>query len=147
MIDDSQYFPSHPSSLAFISFQDSADTSGIEPMAAATDTTIHKHDVRLSKTWLGKRGRDTDLKKGAGWSNLLFARANIWSQVKFIADILVRPPYAPQLWMCGLKIMNRKHVNREWKILTGIQAIDLLSILFQMMVSQQSGFTKMVAVN
>ena len=64
MIDDSQYLPSHPSSLAFISLQDSAGTSGIEPMAAATEMTICKHEVRLSEKWLEKRGRDTDLKKG-----------------------------------------------------------------------------------
>ena len=63
MIDDSQYLPSHPSSLAFISLQDSAGTSGIEPMAAATEMTIRKHEVRLSKKWLEQRGRDTNLKR------------------------------------------------------------------------------------
>ena len=46
MIDDSQYLPSRPLSLVFTSLQDSAGTSGTEPMAAARDMIIRKHDLR-----------------------------------------------------------------------------------------------------
>ena len=47
MIDDSQYLPSPPFSLVFTSLQDSAGTSGIEPMAAARGMKMRKHEVRL----------------------------------------------------------------------------------------------------
>ena len=50
MTDNSQYLPSRPFSLVFTSLQDSAGTSGIEPMAAAKDVTIRKHEVRPFKT-------------------------------------------------------------------------------------------------
>ena len=49
MTDNSQYLPSSPFSLFFTSLQDSAGTSGIEPMTAAKDMTIRKHEVRPSK--------------------------------------------------------------------------------------------------
>ena len=58
MIDDSQYLPLRPFSLVLISLQDSAGTAAIEPMAAARDMTIRKHELRLSKTCFEKRGQE-----------------------------------------------------------------------------------------
>ena len=83
-------------------------------------------------------------KKQTGSSNLLFARAKIWSQVILIAAILVRPPLPPQLWICSLKIMNPIQTNKP---ITEIRAIHVLSILLQTEVSPQSSFTEMVVVN
>lgn len=33
------------------------------------------------------------------------------SQIILIAAVFVRPPYAPLLWICGLRIMNLKHIQ------------------------------------
>ena len=49
----------------------------------------------------------------------------------WVAAILVRPPYAPQLWFCALKIMNLKPTNWLWKILAAFQPIIVLSLLLQ----------------
>ena len=57
MIDDSQYLPSRPFSLVLISLQDSAGTSGIEPMAAARDMTIRKHELGSVKNDLKNADR------------------------------------------------------------------------------------------
>ena len=68
--------------------------------------------------------------ENTGSSNLLFAHAKIWSPAIVIAAISLRPPYAPQLWICGLQVMNPKHTNCPYKILAAIRPIDFLSILF-----------------
>ena len=59
----------------------------------------------------------------------------------------MRQPYALQLWICDLKIMNLKHTNGYQKILCTIRVIDFLSIPLETEVSKQSGLTKMAAVN
>ena len=68
--------------------------------------------------------------ENTGSSNLLFAHAKIWSPAIVIAAISLRPPYAPQLWICVLQVMNPKHTNCPYKILAAIRPIDFLSILF-----------------
>ena len=63
MIDDSQYLPSHPFSLLFTSLQDSAGTSGIDPMATARDMIIRKHEVSLGWRPIKKRRLEENYKK------------------------------------------------------------------------------------
>ena len=56
MIDESQYLPLRPFSVVFTSLQDSAGTSGTEPMRAARDMIIRKYEEKLNYRAIEKRG-------------------------------------------------------------------------------------------
>ena len=55
--------------------------------------------------------RCTDLKKRLDRATCCLHAPKCEARLFLIAAILVRPLNAPQLWICGLKIMNLKHTN------------------------------------
>ena len=80
----------------------------LENFSVKAGAAIFTHVARIAHLCFSCACKHWSKKKKTGSSNLLFARAKIWSHVILIATILVRQPYAPQLWICGLKIMNLK---------------------------------------